>query len=45
MELSKDKSNVKQAEMHTVQFTKTLAQVEAKLSDQINYLTQVSTGK
>ncbi|XP_014209275.1 mediator of RNA polymerase II transcription subunit 11 [Copidosoma floridanum] len=45
MELSKDKSNVKQAENHTVQFVRTLAQVEAKLSDQINYLTQVSTGQ
>ena len=45
MELSKDKSNSKQAEVQTHQFIKTLALVESKLSEQINYLTQVSTGK
>ena len=45
MELSKDKSNLKQAEGQTQTFTRTLRLVESKLSDQINYLTQVSTGK
>ena len=44
-ELSKDKSSLKQAETHTHQFLKALSNVEAKLSEQINYLTQVSTGK
>jgi mediator of RNA polymerase II transcription subunit 11 len=44
MELSKDKSNSKQAEGQTHQFIKTLGLVESKLSEQINYLTQVSTG-
>lgn len=45
MELSKDKSNSKQAESQTHNFIKTLGLVESKLSEQINYLTQVSTGK
>ena len=45
MELSKEKSSLKQAEGHTHQFLKSLSTVESKLSDQINYLTQVSTGK
>lgn len=45
MELSKEKSSLKQAEGHTHQFLKSLSTVETKLSDQINYLTQVSTGK
>ncbi|XP_011495797.1 PREDICTED: mediator of RNA polymerase II transcription subunit 11 [Ceratosolen solmsi marchali] len=45
MELSKDKSNSKQAEGQTHQFIKTLGLVESKLSEQINYLTQVSTGQ
>lgn len=36
---------MKQAEGQTHQFIKTLGLVETKLSDQINYLTQVSTGE
>lgn len=44
-ELSKDKSNVKHAETQTNQFLKTLSLVESRLHEQINYLTQVSTGK
>ena len=44
-ELSKDKSNLKQAETQTNQFLKTLNHVESRLNEQINYLTQVSTGK
>ncbi|KAK7862610.1 hypothetical protein R5R35_005646 [Gryllus longicercus] len=45
MELSKEKSSVKQAEVQTHQFLKTLGLVESKLTEQINYLTQVSTGQ
>lgn len=45
MELSKEKSSLKQAENHTQTFLKTLGAVESKLTDQINYLTQVSTGQ
>ncbi|XP_063216249.1 mediator of RNA polymerase II transcription subunit 11 [Bacillus rossius redtenbacheri] len=45
MELSKEKSSVKQAEGHTHQFLKTLNCVDSKLTEQINYLTQVSTGQ
>lgn len=45
MELSKDKASMKQVEMHTNQFLKTLNHVEGELSKHINYLTQVSTGK
>lgn len=45
MELSKEKSSLKQAENHTQTFLKTLGSVENKLTDQINYLTQVSTGQ
>ncbi|CAB3360078.1 Hypothetical predicted protein [Cloeon dipterum] len=45
MELSKEKSSVKQAETQTQQFLKTLNSLESKLSDQISYLTQVSTGQ
>ncbi|XP_063991784.1 mediator of RNA polymerase II transcription subunit 11 [Diachasmimorpha longicaudata] len=45
MELSKEKSSLKQAEGQTNQFIKTLGHVETKLSEQINYLTQVSTGQ
>ncbi|XP_012168745.1 mediator of RNA polymerase II transcription subunit 11 [Bombus affinis] len=45
VELSKEKSSVKQAEAQTQQFIKTLGHVESKLSEQINYLTQVSTGQ
>lgn len=44
-ELGKDKSSLKAAENHTSQFLKHLNQVEKKLSDQIQYLTQVSTGQ
>ncbi|KAF5287118.1 hypothetical protein FQR65_LT12341 [Abscondita terminalis] len=45
VELSKEKSSLKQAENHTQTFLKTLGVVETKLTDQINYLTQVSTGQ
>lgn len=45
LELSKEKSSQKQAESQTLLFLKTLGQVESKLTDQINYLTQVSTGQ
>lgn len=45
MELSKEKSSQKQAESQSHQFVKTLSHVESKLTEQINYLTQVSTGK
>lgn len=44
-ELSKEKSSQKSAETQAQQFLKTLSSVESKLSDQINYLTQVSTGQ
>lgn len=44
-ELSKEKSSQKAAETHTQAFIKSLAMVESKLSEQINYLTQVSTGQ
>lgn len=45
VELSKEKSSLKQAENHTQMFLKTLGNVENRLTDQINYLTQVSTGQ
>uniref|UniRef100_A0A1L8DHS1 Mediator of RNA polymerase II transcription subunit 11 n=1 Tax=Nyssomyia neivai TaxID=330878 RepID=A0A1L8DHS1_9DIPT len=45
LELSKEKSSQKNAENHTQQFLKSLNAVESKLSEQINYLTQVSTGQ
>uniref|UniRef100_A0A1B6BYP4 Mediator of RNA polymerase II transcription subunit 11 n=1 Tax=Clastoptera arizonana TaxID=38151 RepID=A0A1B6BYP4_9HEMI len=45
LELSKEKSSLKQAESHSNQFLKTLSHVESKLTEQINYLTQVSTGQ
>ncbi len=45
LELSKEKSSQKAAENHTQQFLKSLNIVEGKLSEQINYLTQVSTGQ
>ncbi|XP_023023425.2 mediator of RNA polymerase II transcription subunit 11 [Leptinotarsa decemlineata] len=45
VELSKEKSSLKQAENHTQRFLKTLSTVENELTDQINYLTQVSTGQ
>ncbi|XP_011178561.1 mediator of RNA polymerase II transcription subunit 11 [Zeugodacus cucurbitae] len=44
-ELSKEKSSQKSAETQTQQFIKSLSNVESKLSEQINYLTQVSTGQ
>lgn len=43
-ELSREKTSLKQVENHTHQFLKSLGNVESKLTDQINYLTQVSTG-
>lgn len=45
LELSKEKSSQKNAENHTQQFLKSLNAVESKLLEQINYLTQVSTGQ
>lgn len=44
-ELGKEKSSLKQAENHTQTFLKTLGSVESRLTEQINYLTQVSTGQ
>lgn len=43
-ELSREKTSQKQVENNTHQFLKSLGSVEAKLTEQINYLTQVSTG-
>ena len=43
-ELAKDKPVMKQVETHTTSFMKTLVDVEKKLTQHINYLTQVSTG-
>lgn len=43
-ELAKEKSSQKAAENHTQAFIKNLTSVEKQLSEQINYLTQVSTG-
>ncbi|KAI5705059.1 mediator of RNA polymerase II transcription subunit 11 [Diaphorina citri] len=45
LELSKEKSSLKQAESQSHNFLKTLSHVETKLTEQINYLTQVSTGQ
>lgn len=45
LELGKEKSSLKAGENHTQQFLKSLNTVETKLSEQINYLTQVSTGQ
>lgn len=45
LELSKEKSSQKAVENNTQQFIKSLGTVESKLSEQINYLTQVSTGQ
>lgn len=36
---------MKSVENHTTQFLKSLNQVETKLTEQVNYLTQVSTGQ
>lgn len=44
LELGKEKSSMKQVEQNTTHFLKSLGIVESKLSEQINYLTQVSTG-
>ena len=44
-ELSKEKTSQKTAENHTQQFLKSLNFVESRLAEQINYLTQVSTGQ
>lgn len=44
-ELSKEKSSQKAVENNTQQFLKSLGIVESKLSEQLNYLTQVSTGQ
>ncbi|XP_050078743.1 mediator of RNA polymerase II transcription subunit 11 [Anopheles maculipalpis] len=45
MELSKEKTSQKATETNVNQFLKSLNSVETKLSEQINYLTQVSTGQ
>ncbi|XP_053674975.1 mediator of RNA polymerase II transcription subunit 11 [Anopheles nili] len=45
MELSKEKTSQKATETNVNQFLKSLNNVETKLSEQINYLTQVSTGQ
>lgn len=45
MELGKEKTSQKAAENNTQQFLKSLNIIETKLSEQINYLTQVSTGQ
>uniref|UniRef100_A0A1B0G507 Mediator of RNA polymerase II transcription subunit 11 n=1 Tax=Glossina morsitans morsitans TaxID=37546 RepID=A0A1B0G507_GLOMM len=44
-ELSKEKSSQKNAETQTQQFLKSLSSLESKLTEQISYLTQVSTGQ
>ncbi|KAH3805835.1 mediator of RNA polymerase II transcription subunit 11-like [Dreissena polymorpha] len=44
-ELAKDKPVMKSIESNTTAFTKTLESVEKGLMNQINYLTQVSTGQ
>ena len=44
-ELSKDKIVMKNVESNTAQFLKTIENIETGLSEQINYLTQVSTGQ
>lgn len=44
-ELAKDKPQMKSVENHTSTFVKTLEGVGNGLMKQINYLTQVSTGK
>lgn len=44
-ELSREKTSQKQVENNTHQFLKSLGTVESKLTEQINYLTQVSTGE
>jgi mediator of RNA polymerase II transcription subunit 11 len=44
-ELAKDKPSIKQVENHSANFLKSVGQVEADLSKQIHYLTQVSSGQ
>lgn len=44
-ELGKEKTSQKAVENNTQQFLKSLNIIESKLSEQINYLTQVSTGQ
>lgn len=44
-ELGKEKTSQKAVETNTQQFLKSLNIIETKLSEQINYLTQVSTGQ
>jgi len=44
-ELAKDKPSAKQVENHSTQFLKQLNGVETDLTQQITYLTQVSTGQ
>lgn len=44
-ELGKEKTSQKAVENNTQQFLKSLKIIESKLSEQINYLTQVSTGQ
>lgn len=43
--MGKEKSSQKAAENQAQQFLKSLGIVESKLTEQINYLTQVSTGQ
>lgn len=45
LELGKEKTSQKAVENNTQQFLKSLNIIESKLSEQINYLTQVSTGQ
>lgn len=45
LELGKEKTSQKAVENNTQQFLKSLNIIETKLSEQINYLTQVSTGQ
>ncbi|XP_071492722.1 mediator of RNA polymerase II transcription subunit 11-like [Diadema setosum] len=45
LELSKDRPVEKQIETNTKTFVKTLESVEKRLTEQINYLSQVSTGQ
>lgn len=44
-ELGKEKTSQKAVENNTQQFLKSLNIIETKLTEQINYLTQVSTGQ
>lgn len=43
-ELTKDKPVAKQVDTNTNNFVKTVKEIEKELTDQINYLTQISTG-